>query len=139
MLDIMDLYPDQVIPEPNSGCWLCASNNNGFGYAQFKLGGRRVSAHRLSYELSIGRIPEGFEVDHRCRLTCCVNPDHLEAVTQFENKRRANRDRERDAEYRCPNGHPRTPDNIYTKPNGRRQCRQCMTDARARSRQRAVT
>jgi len=49
----------------------------------------KQSAHRLWYERRYGPIPEGMEIDHLCRNTSCVNPDHLEAVTPVENKRRS--------------------------------------------------
>lgn len=48
-----------------------------------------MGAHCFSYELHKGPIPAGYEVDHLCLIGRCVNPDHLEAVTPAENKRRA--------------------------------------------------
>ena len=48
----------------------------------------RVYAHRASYELAKGPIPDGMHLDHLCRVTCCINPDHLEPVTNRENARR---------------------------------------------------
>jgi len=68
------------------GCWLWVGSNNG-RYPVFPKGGRY--AHRWSYEHHVGPIPEGYEIDHLCRVTLCVNPTHLEAVTPQENKRRA--------------------------------------------------
>lgn len=130
--DIMDAYEKWVIPEPNSGCWLCFSRNNKYGYARIKIGGRTIGAHRISYEMSVGPIPHDFEIDHICGLTCCVNPAHLEAVTQFENKRRQAIRRDAAMGFKCPNGHARTPINIYMKPSGGKHCRQCRTDARKR-------
>ncbi len=73
------------------GCWLwTASTREGYGY--FGLGRRdegMVDAHRFAYELLVGPIPAGLEIDHLCRVRRCVNPPHLEAVTSAENKRRA--------------------------------------------------
>lgn len=81
----------RVVPEPNSGCWLwdgaCLTN----GYGRFSPTQRRhefVYAHRFSYEMHVGAIPDGMVIDHLCRVRCCVNPDHLEAVTRGENVRR---------------------------------------------------
>ena len=133
MTDMIELFGEYISPEPNSGCWLCESRNNQRGYARVSLNRRKVAAHRLSYELSRGGpIPDGFEIDHLCGVSCCVNPLHLEAVTPFENKRRAARARERNMGFKCPNGHDRTPDNIYVKPNGSRMCRKCRAISRAR-------
>jgi hypothetical protein len=134
MIDVLDLFPQWIIPEPNTGCWLCFGANNQRGYGQLVLGGgRRVTAHRYSYEISIGPIPEGLELDHLCRQPCCVNPAHLEPVTPQENLRRENAARERERGYLCPNGHLRSADNIYTRPNGTRMCRKCIRAAKSRN------
>jgi len=67
------------------GCWLWAGNTNGAGYGRFALKGKKVYPHRYSYELSKGSIPENFVIDHLCRTPLCVNPEHLEAVTNRDN------------------------------------------------------
>lgn len=81
------------------GCWIWTGgvNKNAF-YAQHFYGIycpnpkqrpiRTVYAHRLSYELHKGPVPEGLEIDHLCHNKLCVNPAHLEAVTHRENCRR---------------------------------------------------
>jgi hypothetical protein len=67
-----------------TGCWewVAAKSRSGYGY----LGRKR--AHRAVYSLYRGSIPDGLVLDHLCRNTCCVNPDHLEPVTTAENTRR---------------------------------------------------
>jgi len=71
-------------------CWTMRSCDRLFKYPTFILGTRRaVSAHRWMHELVIGPIPVGFMVDHECEQKRCVNPDHLEAVTNAENIRRS--------------------------------------------------
>ena len=59
------------------------------GYGRFKTGRTSVTAHRFSYEHMVGPIPEGLELDHLCRNTACVRPDHLEPVTRLVNVRRS--------------------------------------------------
>lgn len=75
------IFWPNVMPEPNSGCWLwlgnlCSDAGHGRCGEQY--------AHRYSYELHFSEIPSGHEIHHRCRMPNCVNPDHLEAITQRE-------------------------------------------------------
>lgn len=109
--------------------WTGAILPNGYGMAS--VGGRKVGAHRLSHELFVGPIPEGFEVDHLCRKKDCVNPTHLEAVTPLENTRRAHAHINH-----CPAGHPKTPENLIPQAKGSGKCRVCHRD-RARIRRAA--
>lgn len=76
---------------PN-GCWLWTGANQGrpghFNYGQVTVDNKRRLVHRVAHELWVGPIPDGYEVDHLCRTPLCINPDHLEAVTPEENRRR---------------------------------------------------
>lgn len=74
-------------------CWIWSGAIHGNGYGVFRWNGRNGQAHRFSYEAHKGAIPVGLVIDHLCRVRNCVNPDHLEAVTQGENLRRGWRDR----------------------------------------------
>lgn len=90
--------------EPPCWIWTGAPSgpgaNHGDGYGLFSLRGRRLWAHRMSYELYVGPIPDGMQIDHLCRVRMCVNPAHPEAVTQRENLRRGSASR-----THCRRGH----------------------------------
>lgn len=110
-----------------NGCWVWTGRLNRDGYAEFTHRGVLESIHRYSYRLFVGPIPDGWEVDHLCNNRACLEPTHLEAVTQAENKRRT-------AERRttCRSGrHPWTPENIYHH-GGDRKCKPCHLEVVAR-------
>lgn len=114
----------------HGGCWDWTGARTEKGYGQFWHAGGMVKAHRFAYEHGVGPIPDGLELDHLCRNTSCVNPDHLEPVTTTENLRRSRVARVVDVA--CKRGHPWTDENTYVDAKGRRQCRTC-----ARNRDRA--
>lgn len=110
-----------------SGCWIWTGTTSD-GYGRFApVHSQSALAHRFAYELVIGPIPEGLELDHLCRVRNCVNPAHLEPVTSRENILRGNTLPARNAaKTHCDNGHPFDEDNTYIYPNGRhRECRTC--------------
>ena len=78
---------DKVVKNDNE-CWIWTSrvDRGDYGYFHYEKKGRR--AHRVAYELLVGPIPDGLELDHICNVRRCVNPDHLEPVTHAENHRR---------------------------------------------------
>ncbi len=110
----------RVMCEPMSGCWLWIGDSTVRGYGRFN----RDLAHRASFELFKGRIPEGLVIDHRCRTLCCVNPDHLEAVTQKENVLRG--DAAKQKKETCKLGHPLQ---RRKTGNGQRLCLTCSNEA----------
>ncbi|GAA3032793.1 hypothetical protein GCM10020000_07280 [Streptomyces olivoverticillatus] len=124
-------YGDPRLPErfwlkvevADTGCWLWTAKVR-YGYGQFshRVNGKdqSVRAHRHSYTVLVGPIPVGLHIDHLCRTRHCVNPAHLEPVTQGENNRRAGQ-----ARTHCMHGHPITKASTYTDPRGRRQCQPC--------------
>lgn len=124
---------------PNEqGCMLWLGGT-AVGYGRFYLAGKMRGAHRLSYTLAYGPIPDGLVLDHLCRTPACVRPDHLEAVTNSENLRRgdtsANNGNIR--KTHCPQGHAYDKGNTYVQ-TGRRHCRECRrAHDRAHPRRRA--
>jgi hypothetical protein len=119
-----------VYPCPVTGCWHwgAAIFAKRGGYGNFCIRGKSRKAHVVAYELLVGPVSDGLVLDHLCRVTCCVNPDHLEPVTPGENTRRAHSPSMLSRQSgRCVSGlHLMTPDNVYIRPdNGRRWCRAC--------------
>lgn len=74
--------------DPETGCWMWTASLKRTGYGQIRVYGHYTRAHRAAYELYVGPIPEGMHIDHLCRTKACVNPAHLEPVSQAENTRR---------------------------------------------------
>ena len=71
--------------EPNTGCWIWAGDLNPGGYGKLP---RFHLLYRYAYEIAKGPIPKGLVIDHVCKIKSCINPTHLEAVTDYENVRR---------------------------------------------------
>jgi hypothetical protein len=73
------------VPEPNTGCWLLLGALGTHGYGTTTVSGRRVSVHRLSYEVHVGEIAPGKIVLHKCDTKSCVNPLHMTIGTHHDN------------------------------------------------------
>lgn len=105
-------------------CWLWTGSLQE-GYGRLKLvGGKVARAHRVSYELENGPIAEGMVIDHLCRNRACVNPSHLEAVSDRVNIQRGTLGYHNRA--KCKYGHDVSqPEQVYTDRKGWRNCREC--------------
>lgn len=115
-------FLEKVEREPG-GCHVWTAYVRPSGYGMFGIGRRVHYAHRVAYELFVGPIPEGLQIDHLCRNRRCVNPMHLEPVTHRENGRRGKWSRK----THCVHGHAYTPDNTYYSADGSRRCRICTS------------
>lgn len=131
---------NKVQPCPMSGCWLFVGATTGVGYGSIKIGDRIRNAHRVAYEVLVGTVADGLQIDHRCRTRCCVNPAHLEAVTNRENSiRGAAPSVVLFRENVCAAGHDMG-QTAVPKPGGGRQCRVChCARRRERNANRSVT
>lgn len=119
--------------DETTGCWAWTRHLNRDGYGHIRIGGTKYRAHRAAYMLLVGPIPDGLVLDHLCRNRGCVNPEHLEPVTDEVNRMRGNgNDAKARRTGRCVNGHEYTPENTYVRPEGR-QCRACARERQARS------
>lgn len=116
-------------PVTESGCWiwLGATDRDGYGYSRTE--GCTRKTHRLSYEVFKGPITLGLLVCHSCDIPSCVNPDHLWLGTQQENIQDAHKKgRARNGQKEkthCKRGHLLSPDNLYPRKNGWRDCLTC--------------
>lgn len=114
----LDRFVSKTIFADN-GCWEWVGTKNDDGYGMFSVGYKILAAHRWSYAFFVGELSPHLVIDHLCRKRACVNPDHLEQVTNKVNSERgANQKRI------CIRGHEHTPENSYFY-RGRRWCKPC--------------
>jgi hypothetical protein len=136
----IDRFMSKVMPEPNSGCWFWMGSGDARGYGHFSpRDSLIVTAHRWAYEYFAGPIPPGLDLDHKCRVPCCVNPDHLEPVTRKENVRRGMGGvlralrKPMPKRSNCRKGHPLVGHNIHIESSGVRRCRTCRLQSKRRA------
>lgn len=124
-----DELPDRIknkIAIRESGCWEWTGGKTHGNYGVVCVDRRTQRAHRITYQLLVGRIPTGMQLDHLCRNHPCVNPSHLEPVVCRENIRRGESHiAENMRKTHCPSGHAYTPENTWVSKLGYRYCREC--------------
>lgn len=136
----IDRFFARVAPQA-SGCWFWTGFQMPNGYGKFPFSrSRNVLAHRWVYDALVGPIPRGLTLDHLCRVRHCVNPTHLEPVTQHENTLRGESiQAQRARQTHCTYGHPFDETNTYRDRKGR-HCRTCakLYQRRLRERRRSA-
>ena len=123
---IEERFGSRYLIDDITGCWNWTGAVSNRSYGSIYRDGRMQKAHRVSYELSCGPVPDGLDLDHICRNRLCVNPDHLEPVTRSENLRRSPLMDRHSKKTHCIRGHEFTSENTRMRPNGHRVCKECM-------------
>ena len=125
-MNLFDRLEKFIEREPNSGCWLWTGTCTPNGYGGTTAYGRKRRAHRLIWFESGNSTPDGMQLDHLCRVRCCVNPAHLELVTPRTNTLRGIGIAALRAKItHCRKGHPYAGENLVIRPNRSRRCRIC--------------
>jgi hypothetical protein len=111
----------------SGSCWVWTGARSPSGYGRITVGGRNAYAHRVAYEMIVGPIPAGLQIDHLCRNRCCCKPAHLQPVTALVNNRRGATNA---AVTHCPAGHEYSGDDLrmWLDSDGykHRVCRTCV-------------
>lgn len=131
-----DRFWRHVFPAGALDCWAWRGSCTRGGYGQFMLGRRSITAHRWAYEQMVGPIPEGLSLDHLCKNRACVNPYHLDPVTQRVNVLRGDHPNiVTHISGVCKRGHSMADALLSVRPDGstQRKCRPC-SDERERAR-----
>ncbi|MGO2411623.1 HNH endonuclease signature motif containing protein [Glutamicibacter arilaitensis] len=124
------------VTQSESGCWLWTGSLHR-GYGRIQNGSVIELAHRHFYRLIVGKIPEGLQIDHLCRVRNCVNPAHLEPVPQKVNVLRGvGISAENKRKTHCLRGHPFEGGNLGIDSHGDRFCKTCKNERQRISRAR---
>lgn len=109
-------------------CWLWTAGAGQDGYGHFSLGrsGKQRHAHIVAYEMLVGPIPKRLDLHHKCEVTACVNPDHLEPLTRKDHVRKGSSPASLNArKTHCKYGHEFTAANTQLRLTGGRSCKAC--------------
>lgn len=119
-----------------NGCWEYQARSKGGGYCQFSVNNKHVYVHRFMYEYYYDNIDYSLVIDHICRNPRCVNPDHLQQITQAENVHRGFTGINMSSKTHCPQGHEYNKENIYLYKSKKglfsRHCKICNKDTQKR-------
>ncbi len=133
-LTAFESFIKHVVINPDTSCWEWTGHLNDKGYAHWRTKGQS-KPYRWSYEYFVTPIPEGHDVHHKCGNKKCVNPEHLEAVDDYQHYLRTlimgqARETVQRAKTHCPHGHPYSIENTYFCRSASggiaRQCKTCV-------------
>jgi hypothetical protein len=107
-------------------CWQWPRSKNNKGYGSLTRNGRTQGAHRFSYELFVGPIPDDHDLHHECGNRACVNPWHMKPKLHRDNLLgdKNTLPGRQVLRTHCPQGHPYDSENTYIW-RGKRRCRIC--------------
>ena len=127
LFESLDYLPERFAQkvEADGECWLWMASKDPCGYGQFYWQRRVRKAHCVAYELVVGPVPTGLELDHLCRIRHCVRPSHLDPVPHLVNVKRGIHGV---LTTHCPSGHAYDATNTHMKQGGGRKCRACDRD-----------
>lgn len=130
---VLDKFFKKIDITPDSECLLWVGWNNGRGYGKIRINGRQCLAHRVIWEHSEGKIPDGMAIDHTCRNRACVNTAHLRLVTWGQNavENSTGLSAANKQKTHCHKGHLFDEENTYLL-HGARLCRRCHCDNQTR-------
>lgn len=130
----------KVIVGTKDECWIWTGSKDKKGYGSFRVAKDKCNkAHIFSWVLHFGLVPKGLHVDHKCENESCVNPFHLQLLTNEKNNEKSSSpSAENKRKTHCHRGHPFEGDNLYVEPNGRRVCLTCKGARETERRKRAA-
>ena len=129
----MDRFLAKVVK--TDSCWLWQAATSSEGYGAFWFEGALTPAHRWLYGQTVGPLEDGSHIDHLCRVRSCVNPSHLEQVSERTNVLRGEGPCAENARKdSCVHGHPYSLTNTRIRPDGKRACRTCAREDSRRRR-----
>lgn len=118
-------FEERYTEEPNSGCWLWSGPIGRTGYGVYQTRQGPIVAHRASFQIYKGPIPDGLYVLHKCDVRCCVNPDHLWLGTLSDNMQDMHdKGRHKALRTHCKNGHEQNSENVIIR-GGQKRCKIC--------------
>jgi hypothetical protein len=136
MTTLRERFLAKIAVNPMTGCWLWTARIDASGYGRLNRGpGVSPMAHRFAYEEFVGPIPGGMQLDHLCRTRRCVNPEHLEPVTNRQNALRGESFAAVNAsKTKCTAGHELAGENVRVRERRGSTERECLICARTRKR-----